>query len=138
LGRLEDTTAEYKGELPKIKDLLLGMAPEDKTNVAKESYFYTTDTLRKKLKQITLTNRFEFVNGNRATEDELISFMYKMSFLTATKKNSDGHIVREYFDVNQYLSASMDFGFDWEVHPAYRWALQPRDVHSILNTIEPM
>jgi hypothetical protein len=58
--------------------------------------------------------------------------------LTATKKNSDGHIVREYFDVNQYLSASMDFGFDWEVHPAYRWALQPRDVHSILNTIEPM
>ena len=138
LGRLEDTTAEYQGELPKIKDLLLGMAPEERRNVAQESYFYTTEALRKKIKQITLTNRFKFADGTVATEDDLISFMYKISFLTATAQNDDGVLVRQYFEVNQYLSASIDFGFNWEIHPAYRWGLQPRDVESILSTIEPV
>jgi hypothetical protein len=120
LGRLEDTTAEYQGELPKIKELLLGMAPQEKKNVAQELYFYTTEALRKKIKQITLTNRFRFADGNIATEDELISFMYKISFLTATSQNDDGMLVRQYFEVNQYLSASADFGFNWEIHPTYR------------------
>lgn len=137
LGRLEDTTAEYQGELPKIKDLLLKMAPEERKNVAQESYLYTTEALRKKIKQITLTNRFKFADGNIATEDELISFMYKISFLTATRQDKDGTLMRQYFELNQYLSASIDFGFDWEVHPAYRWGLQPLDVASVLSTIEP-
>lgn len=138
LGRLEDTTAEYQGELPKIRDLLLGMAPEERKNVAQESYFYTTELLRKKIKQITLTNRFKFADGSIATEDDLIAFMYKISFLTATSRSSDGKLIREYFEVNQYLSASIDFGFDWEIHPAFRWGLQPRDLDSILSTIEPI
>lgn len=138
LGRLEDTTAEYQGELPKIKALLLKMAPEERTNVAQESYFYTTEALRKKIKQITLTNRFKFSDGNTATEDELISFMYKISFLTATRQDKEGALRRQYFEVNQYLSASTDFGFDWEVHPAYRWGLQPQDVTSVLSSIEPI
>ena len=138
LGRLEDTTAEYQGELPKIKDLLLGMAPEERKNVAQESYFYTTESLRKKIKQITLTNRFKFADGSTATEDELIAFMYKISFLTATSQSGDGKLVRQYFEVNQYLSASVDFGFNWEIHPAFRWGLQPRDLDSILSTIEPV
>ena len=137
LGRLEDTTAEYQGELPKIRDLLLRMAPEEKKFVAQESYFYTTEELRKKIKQITLTNRCKFADGNVATEDDLISFLYKISFLTATRRDESGAIERQYFEVNQYLSASLDFGFDWEIHPAYRWGLQPKDVVSVLSTIEP-
>lgn len=137
LGRLEDTTAEYRGELPKIKDLLLGMVPEERKNVAQESYFYTTEALRKKIKQITLTNRFKFADGSVATEDNLIAFMYKIGFLTATSQDNDGKLVRQYFEVNQYLSASIDFGFNWEIHPAFRWGLQPRDLNSVLSTIEP-
>jgi hypothetical protein len=138
LGRIEDTIAEYQGELPKIKDLLLGMAPDQRKNVAQESYFYTTEALRKKIKQITLTNRFKFAEGNIATEDDLISFMYKIGFLTATRRDDNGALMRQYFEVNQYLSASIDFGFDWEVHPAFRWGLQPKDVFSVLSTIEPI
>ena len=138
LARLEDTTAEYQGELPKIKDLLLGMAPEQKKSVAQDSYLYTTEALRRKIKQITLTNRCKFANGSVATEDDLISFLYKISFLTATKRDESGTLIRQYFEVNQYLSASIDFGFDWEIHPAYRWGLQPKDVASILGGIEPM
>lgn len=137
LARLEDTTAEYQGELPNIKDLLLRMAPDDKKFVAQESYFYTTEALRKKIKQITLTNRCKFADGRVATEDDLISFLYKISFLTATRRDESGALIRQYFEVNQYLSASLDFGFDWEIHPAYRWALQPKDVLSVLCTIEP-
>ena len=63
--------------------------------------------------------------------------MYKIGFLTATRRDDNGALMRQYFEVNQYLSASIDFGFDWEVHPAFRWGLQPQDVASVLSTIEP-
>jgi hypothetical protein len=137
-NRLEDTIAEYEGELPKIKDLLLKMAPEERRSVAKESYLYTTESLRKKIKQITIY-QFKFADGSVAKDDDLIAFMYKIGFLTATSRSGEGEpLIRQYFEVNQYLSASVDFGFDWEIHPAFRWALQPRDLDSILSTIEPV
>ena len=62
--------------------------------------------------------------------------MYKVNFLTA-RKDKAGEIVRKYFEENRYLSNSFsDFGFDWEVHPAYRWALQPDDVNEIYNNLK--
>jgi hypothetical protein len=48
----------------------------------------------------------------------------------------DGRIERRNFDQGQFLiNASTDFGFDMEVHPAYRWALQPTDVQDVINSI---
>ena len=45
--------------------------------------------------------------------------------------------VRKYFEENRYLSTDfVDFGFDWEVHPAYRWALQPDSLKNIFDELE--
>ena len=63
--------------------------------------------------------------------------MYKIGFITA-RKEVNGEIVRKYFDENRYLSSEFsDFGFHWEVHPAYRWALQPDSPARIFDNLEP-
>ena len=78
-----------------------------------------------------------FTPRKRATERELAAFLYKINFLTARKENADGSITRKYFEDSRYLqSRFVDFGFDWEVHPAYRWALQPDNVADIFKTLE--
>ena len=63
--------------------------------------------------------------------------MYKINFLTARKKLPNGEVDRKYFEENRYLSGHFaDFGYDWEVHPAYRWALQPDAVYNILLSVD--
>ena len=59
-----------------------------------------------------------------------------LNFLTARKRNDDDKIERKYFEENNFLANSFsDFGFDWEIHPAYRWALQPDNILSIMDTL---
>ena len=68
------------------------------------------------------------MNGKIAKEDELAAFLYKINFIVARKKMEDdgNRIDRKYFEDNKYLSNSfVDFGYQWEVHPAFRWALYP-------------
>jgi hypothetical protein len=49
-----------------------------------------------------------------------------------------GEIQRKYFEDSRYLSSDfVDFGYDWEVHPAYRWALQPQDLGAIFREMDP-
>ena len=58
-----------------------------------------------------------------------------MLFMTARKEMPQG-IIRKYFEENRYLSSQFaDFGFDWEIHPAYRWALQPENISDIFRTL---
>jgi hypothetical protein len=62
--------------------------------------------------------------------------MYKINFLTARKEKGD-FIERKYFEESRYLSSKfVDFGFDWEVHPAYRWALQPDSMSDIFTQMK--
>ena len=43
----------------------------------------------------------------------------------------------KYFEENRYLSSAfVDFGYDWEIHPAFRWALQPDDINSIFTRLK--
>jgi len=50
----------------------------------------------------------------------------------------DGTIQRKYFEENRYLSGSfVDFGYEWEVHPAFRWALQPDSIDDIFRSLTP-
>ncbi len=82
--------------------------------------------------------RFRFATGQEAREKDLASFLYKTNFLIATKSLESRYIVRRYFEENRYLSSTFaDFGFAWEVHPAYRWALQPDNVWDILKNFPP-
>ena len=61
--------------------------------------------------------------------------MYKINFITARKEAGD-FIQRRFFEESRYLSHKFaDFGFDWEVHPAYRWALQPDNLSDVFESL---
>lgn len=135
-GRLQDTINEFRSELPDIERLLMNMKPNKRERLASLGYLYATDKLLKKIENIRQRGAFTFSNGKSATNKDLAAFMYKINFLTARKETPDG-IDRKYFEENRYLSNEFsEFGYDWEVHPAYRWALHPyspKDIYSILE-----
>lgn len=135
-GRLQDTINEYRSELPDIERLLLGMKPSKREKQAKQGYVYSTSTILTKIKSIMEQGRFCFANGAVADPKQLAAFLYKINFITA-RKETEREIVRQYFEENRYLSNDfVDFGFDWEVHPAYRWALQPDDLADIFQSLQ--
>ena len=91
-------------------------------------WIYTGPELRNKIFNIIQGGEFYFKNGSKATEKTLAQFLYKINFLTARKTLEDGTIVRAYFEEKQYLASTLaDFGYVWEIHPAFRWALSPDD-----------
>lgn len=135
-GRMTDTENEFKSELPDIKRLLYGMKPSKKGLSAANSYVLNTPELHLKINNIIERGKFYFANGQTATAKELSHFLYKINFLTARKQTEDGFIHRKYFEENQYLSSTFsDFGYDWEIHPAYRWALQPDSINDIYSKL---
>lgn len=135
-GRIQDTINEYKSELPNIENLLFGMRPTKKQRNASDGYIYTTAELIQKLNNIRQHTNFIFKNGRKASANELAQFLYKINFLTARKIVESGEIQRKYFEENRYISSSfVDFGYDWEVHPAFRWVLQPENINEIFNKL---
>lgn len=125
-NRLQDTINEHRYELPDIRRLLLGMKPSHEQKKMSGSHKYTEDQLIRKISGIKQGCDFFFSNGQSATEKELLTFMYKINFLVARKVLPDGYIDRKYFEDNNYLSTEhVEFGYEWEVHPAFRWALFP-------------
>lgn len=136
-GRLQDTINEYRSELPDVERLLFGMKPSKQEKKVNSGYIYTTDLLLKKIENIQQSGVFKFASGQTADKKALAAFMYKINFLTARKDL--GHIIdRKYFEESRYLSQNFaDFGYDWEVHPAYRWALQPDDFHAAMSQMSP-
>ena len=135
-GRLQDTVNEFRSELPDIERLLVNMRPTRKERTAKEGYVFSPDAITRKLRDVMNTGAFRFTSGKIATPKDLIGFLYKINFLTARSESADG-IVRKYFEENRYLSSTYaDFGFHWEIHPAYRWALQPQVMRDIYQTLE--
>jgi hypothetical protein len=136
-GRIQDTINEYKSELPDIERLLMGMKPSARGIKTSLGFVFATDALYKKIKNILEQGEFKFANGKVATIKQLAQFMYKINFLTARKVLPHGKIDRKYFEENRYLSGEFaDFGFDWEIHPAYRWALQPGKNVAIYKEID--
>lgn len=124
--RVQDTVNEYRSELPTVERLILGMKPNRKERTAREGYLYKTDKLLQKLNNIREGGEFTDAIGRMLSAKQLAGFLYKINFLIASKELPTGFIDRKYFEENKYLSSDlMDFGYDWEVHPAYRWALQP-------------
>ena len=122
--------------MPGVEKLILGMRPSKIQRKASQGYVYSTDQLLKKLKAIEEQGKFRWANGNQVDTKELAAFLYKINFITARKQTPAG-IDRKYFEENRYLSNKFtEFGYDWEVHPAYRWALQPEDPMQIFNELE--
>jgi hypothetical protein len=135
-GRVQDTINEFRSELPDIEKLLLNMKPAKRTSTTEESYIFTTAALLKKIQRILEQGQLKFTGGIVASPKQLAGFMYKINFLTARKETLDG-VQRFYFEQNRYLSNELaDFGFHWEIHPAYRWALQPEDRNDIYSKLD--
>ena len=83
---------------------------------------------------------FGYLDGfkTRSSVEDLISFMYKINFINARKDMAKGFIDRKYFEDNKYITANyVDFGYDWEVHPAFRWALYPESRRILSYTDYP-
>ncbi len=134
--RLQDIINEFKSELPDIESLLLSMKPSRRERKAALSYQFTTDALCVKLNNIIGQNTFRFTNGRSVSARSLIQFLYKIDFITARREIADGEIDRKYFDEGRFLASEVaDFGYNWEIHPAYRWALQPQDVQSLIDSL---
>ena len=132
-SRLQDTINEHKYELPDIERLLLGMKPSHKMKKEDKPFVYDKERLIRKIEGILQNGKLYFANNKECGVEELIGFMYKINFLNARKNMRDGYIDRKYFEDNKYMSsACVDFGYDWEVHPAFRWALYPEN-KQILN-----
>jgi hypothetical protein len=136
LGRMQDTVNEFRSELPNIEELLFNMKPSKKERTAKEGYVYSTDALLQKLNNIRESHRLILANGKLTDSKELAAFLYKINFLTARKETEQG-IERKYFEENRYLNSRfVNFGYSWEVHPAYRWALQPESQEQIFQSLQ--
>ena len=135
--RLQDTINEFKTELPEIDRLLLDMRPTKRERRTSASYLFTKDRLIMKMKQIMSHTALRFTNRTLVTPQTLVQFLYKIDFITARKDNNHGRIDRKYFDESRLLANEfVDFGYDWEIHPAYRWALQPHDASHILDLLD--
>ena len=133
--RLTDTGNEYQSELPNVKELLLKMKPTTKELQGGHPCLFTHDELLKKLDNIVSMSHFTFKNGEKATAQNLAAFLYKINFLTA-RKNIGDEVQRLYYDENQYIyNTYTDFGYMYEIHPAYRWALQPANIANIFEQI---
>lgn len=135
-NRLQDTINEHRYELPEIRRLLLGMKPSHEQKKLSGSHKYTEDQIIKKISGIMQNGDFVFSDGHAATAKELLTFLYKVNFIVARKNLPDGYIDRKYFEDNNYLSSEcVEFGYEWEVHPAFRWALYP-EARNIFSSID--
>lgn len=133
---INDTIAEYKSELPSIDRLIYGMKPNRMEQKAADGYYYKSEELRSKLYKLSQQGNFRFANGSVDSPQNLISFLFKIGFLTATKRTEQGVIRKSYEDVSNLSSSYLDFGFDWEVHMGYRWAIQPESLEDIFARIK--
>lgn len=134
--RLTDIGNEYQSELPQIKELLLKMKPTTKEIRGGKPCKFSRGELLQKLDNIISMSNIKFKNGKKACASDLAAFLYKINFITARKDSSEG-IIRKYYDENQYIYNDFtDFGYDYEIHPAYRWALQPESIASLMEQID--
>jgi hypothetical protein len=123
--RLQDLVNEFKAELGLTNALLLEMKPSTQQRKEGRMWKYRNDELVKKLRFAMGHHAFIFSNHTPVTPQTLASFLYKIDFITA-RRDTGGKIDRKFFDQNRYLQNQfVDFGYDWEVHMAYRWALSP-------------
>jgi hypothetical protein len=133
--RLQDIVNEFRSEMPNIEKLLLNMKPTRKERRTSESFRFSTDQLSAKINQIIGHVTISFSNGRQVNARSIIQFLYKIDFITA-RIDRDGSIERKYFDQSRFLANDIvEYGYGWEIHPAYRWALQPNDLQDVIDSV---
>lgn len=139
--RFKDTINEHKYELKEIEKLMLGMKPttsEIENRRTEKLFVYSKEKMMTKMNNIISNGNYRFsYKSEKATAEELVGFLYKINFIIARKTLEDGYIDRKYYEENNYLSGinGVDYGYEWEIHPAFRKVLYPRQ-ENIFNLIE--
>ncbi|GLP86528.1 P-loop ATPase, Sll1717 family [Tritonibacter mobilis] len=128
--RLTDIVNEFKTEVPNLKDVFLTMRQTRKEKESGIGPIFDDGQLVSKMKTAIQSGQIFFTNGDQMSPIALARFLYRSDFVTA-RMDMDSGIVRKHFSDNQLLAETQaQFGFKWEIHPAYRWALDPqRDRH---------
>lgn len=133
--RLQDLFNEFKSELPNIANFIIQFKPTKLQRTTKENYHYTNDQIITRIKQARQAAPVSFVSGRVVTDKSLLTFLYKIDFLIA-RFDELGGVKWRYYDQGRFLAhEATDFGNSWEIHPAYRWALQPNDIQGVINTV---
>lgn len=133
--RLQDLFNEFRSELPNIDKLIMQFRPSRVQRTTKQNYHYTNDQIITKVKTARQAAPVSFVSKRVATDKSVLTFLYKIDFLIA-RFNVNDRPVWKYFEQGQFLAhEAVEFGNSWEIHPAYRWALQPNDIQSVIDTI---
>jgi hypothetical protein len=134
--RLQDVINEFRTECQNIEGLLMEMRPTKRQKKTQDSYRFTNDQMLTKINQASRSTTVIFTNGKPATSKAILQFLYKIDFITA-RIDKANHIERQHFDENRILAhEAANFGYDWEIHPAYRWALQPQDINDVIDSLK--
>ena len=138
--RLGDLIVEYGTRLDGLKALLLSFKPSNASGPAIEKFRFTNDRITKHLKQFisqySATVRFR-TEKQPPEFRSLLDFLYRIDFLQAWYREPDGTIRRVNFQDRQLAVVdSTEFGYSWEVLPAYRWAIQPTKIHDVIASLE--
>lgn len=101
-----------------------------------KKYLYSNDELIGRLNNLCGRANIHFNNGRRGTGASIAEFLFKIDFVIARREVSG--ITERYFyeDHSKLQSTKANFGMHWEVHPAYRWALNPQKVTDIISELE--
>jgi hypothetical protein len=133
--RLQDIINEFRSEMDKIDELLLNMKPTKRRQKTADSFQFSTDQLVAKISDIMRHVSISFTNGSSVSPRSIMQFLYKIDFVTA-RIDKNGSIERRYFDESRFLaSETVEFGYGWEIHPAYRWALQPNNIQDVIDSV---
>jgi hypothetical protein len=132
---LQDIINEFRSEMGKIDELLLNMKPVKNRHKTADSFQFSTDQLVTKIGNILRGVSVTFTNGSSVSPRSVLQFLYKIDFITA-RIEKNGSIERRYFDESRFLASDVvEFGYGWEIHPAYRWALQPNDIQNVIDSV---
>ena len=136
-GRISDLVSEFKSELPEIERVLYLMKPSVRESKEKEKRFlYRNDELISKLNSISQNQNVAFKYLKTASGQTLAEFLFKIDFVIARRERNNS-IERFYYEDHSKLQSNfVDFGFAWEVHPAYRWALNPSSINDLFKEID--
>jgi len=133
--RLQDLFNEFGSELPNIDRLIMQFRPTKIQKTAKENYHYANDKIMLKIKAAKQSTPVVFASRRIASDKAILTFLYKIDFLIA-RFDVSGRPEWKYFEQSQFLAhEAVDFGNSWEIHPAYRWALQPNDIQAVIDTV---
>lgn len=128
VNRFKDTISEHHDELHNDGvSVLLNAMKTTKKEAEKNINIYNYDDLYHKVNNILQQKNLYLPNTKKLiTTEEAMEFLYRIGFVVARKVDTSGYIKRRnYFDDPDLIKQKK--GYKFEIHPAFRWALNYND-----------